>query len=228
MEIPKISPWPKTEQEGLSLQHRLKELIITEGELDGAVLVAGVDTAFDHKNDMLFAGVSLYDIEDMTEYERASASAKAVFPYMPGLYTFREGPVILMALARLRNRPDAIIFSGHGVAHPRGIGLASHLGLILDIPSIGCARKKLAGQYEEPGKERGSVTSLILNNREVGKVYRSRERVKPIFISSGYRCRLESAVSMVVRCLGDYRLPEPLRSAHRLANRVKRNHRISF
>ena len=225
MQIPDLHPWPKSESEALEIQSRFRDKIITKGRLDGVKLIAGVDTAFDHNTDTLYAAVSVFNYPEMTEYERVSDSARAFFPYIPGLHAFREGPVILKALSRIRTRPDLIIFAGHGIAHPRHFGLASHLGLILDLPSIGCARKRLSGEYEEVGSEPGANAPLIVNNRESGCVYRSREKVKPIFISPGHRCGITDAVNIVVKCLREYRVPEPVRAAHRLANRIKRNHK---
>jgi deoxyribonuclease V len=225
MEISEIHPWPTGQSQALEIQYRFREQIIIEGSLDGINLIAGVDTAFDHKTDMLYAGACLYSYPDMIAREKAGASANASFPYVPGLYAFREGPVILKALSRLQTRPDAILFSGHGIAHPRRIGLASHLGLVLDIPSIGCARKKLVGQHNDVGPDEGSSTPLIVDNKEVGCVYRTRHNVKPVFISPGHKCGLQDAVTVVVNCLNGYRIPEPLRAAHRLANRLKRSNK---
>lgn len=225
MEIPEIHPWPVDQNEALKIQYRLREKVVIGGSLDGVKLIAGIDTAFDHTNDILYAAVCIFDFPGLTECERVTASARAVFPYIPGLYSFREGPVIVNALTRLNTRPDLMMIAGHGIAHPRRFGLASHLGLILDIPSIGCARKRLVGQYDEVGPEKDSWSPLIVDNEEVGRVYRTRERVKPLFISPGHRTTVKEAVDYVIRCLGGYRVPEPMRAAHRLANRVKRNNR---
>jgi deoxyribonuclease V len=225
MQIPELHPWPRSQGEALKIQHDLKNRIIIAGSLKGVKLIAGVDTAFDHIEDMLYAGVCLYDFPEMEEIDRVSASAKAVFPYIPGLHAFREGPVILKALSKLNVRPDLIMFSAHGLAHQRGIGLASHLGLIVDIASVGCARKRLAGRYEEPGPEAGASSPLLIDDREVGRVYRTRAKVKPVFISPGYKCGIDEAVEIVVKCLCGNRIPEPLQAAHRLANRLKRNNK---
>jgi len=225
MEIPELHPWPKGQSEALRIQQSLGPQVVTSGSLEAVEFIAGVDTAFDHIENVLFAGVSLFSYPELIECERATASATALFPYVPGLHAFREGPVILKGLAQLRTPPDVIIFAAHGLAHPRSFGLASHLGLILDIPSIGCARKRLVGQHDEVGPQRGASQRLIVDNKEVGRVYRTRENVKPVFISPGHKCGINEAVEMVIKCLRDYRVPEPLRSAHRLANRAKRNHK---
>jgi deoxyribonuclease V len=222
MEIPILHPWPTGQGEAVKIQHRLRDQITLDGEPGQVALVAGVDTAFDHVANILFAAVCLFRYPDLTECEKATASSPAAFPYVPGLHAFREGPVILKAVSRLKTKPDLIIFAGHGIAHPRHFGIASHLGLILNIPSIGCARKKLVGEYANVGLDRGESAPLFVNNREVGLVYRSRTGVKPIFISPGYRCSIKAANDYILSCIRDYRVPEPLRAAHRLANRVKR------
>jgi deoxyribonuclease V len=222
VEIKEIHPWPKSQRDALNLQDIFKDQLVNGGSLNGVRSIAGIDTAFDHNTEVIFAGVCLFRYPGLKEYDCVTASGDACFPYVPGLHAFREGPVILNALRKLKSIPDLLIFAGHGLAHPRQFGLASHLGLIADIPSIGCARKRLAGQFIEVGPEQGDSSSLIVANREIGKVYRSREGVKPIYISPGHRCGVEDAVKVVANCLRGYRVPEPLRAAHRLANRAKR------
>lgn len=222
MDIRNLHPWPKTEDEAVFLQNQLRPRIITNGPLDGVELIAGADTAFDHVANILYAAVALFRYPSLEECEKVSDSADAEFPYIPGLYAFREGPVILKAFRRLKTEPDLIIFAGHGAAHPRFCGMAGHLGWLLDTPSIGCARRRLAGQYDEPAPHKGASSPLFVENREVGRVYRSRHNVKPIYISPGYRCNLDDAVRFITDCLQGYRVPEPLRAAHRLANRARR------
>lgn len=223
MIISELHPWPKGQSDALRIQNELRNRIILDGSLDGIGLIAGVDTAFDHTINMLYAAVCVMSYPDLIEREKATASATAGFPYIPGLHAFREGPVILKAMSRLKTEPDVVLFAGHGIAHPRRLGLASHLGLVLDIPAVGCARKLLIGRHDDLAEEKGAAVSLVIGDQEVGKVYRSRDHVKPIYISPGYRCTVDQAVRLVINCLGEYRVPEPLRAAHRLANRVKRN-----
>jgi len=225
MEIRVPHPWPRGQSEALNIQYQFKDRVILNGSLSETRLVAGIDTAFDHRTDMLFAAVCVFTYPDMEEQERATASAKAEFEYVPGLHAFREGPVILLALARLKTRPDLIIFSSHGIAHPRRFGLASHLGVILDIPTIGCARKRLAGNHEEVASHRGASSPLVLDHQQVGTVYRTRDNVKPVFISPGHKCAVDDAAQMVINCLRGFRVPAPLQAAHRLANRMKNNNK---
>lgn len=225
MEIPILHVWPKEQSEALKIQYHLKNRIITTGSLDHIESIAGVDTAFDHATNTLNAAVCVYSYPHLIEQERVTASMPAVFPYVPGLHAFREGPVILRAFSQLRDKPDVIIFAAHGIAHPRRFGMASHLGLILDTPSVGCSRKLLTGRHEEIGLHKGEKTPLMIADKQVGIVYRSREKVKPIFISPGHKCGIEEAADLVIKCLIEYRVPEPLRAAHRLANHIKRNHK---
>ncbi len=225
MKIRQLHSWPTDKNEAIQIQDQLKDKINLNGKLEKLELIAGVDTSFNHHTGVLFAGVCLFRLSDMTLCEKVTASQKAEFPYIPGLHAFREGPVILKALSRLKARPDVVIFAGHGIAHPRGFGMASHLGVVLDVPAIGCARKKLAGQHQEIGAEQGESTPLYVENRVAGLVYRSRTNVKPIYISPGHRCSIEDASRIVLKCLSGYRIPEPLRTAHRLANRVKQSTR---
>lgn len=223
MDIKVSHPWPSKHNEAIAIQKRLCGEVRLTSLSDTVGLVAGVDIAFDQENDTLFAGVSVLSFPDLIPREWTFATGKAEFPYTPGLQVFREGPVIIKALERLINRPDIIIFSGQGIAHPRRFGLASHLGVLLDIPSIGCARKCLAGEHGDVGPKRGDQSLLFWGNDPVGLGYRSREKVKPIYISPGHLCDIESARWVIERCLDGYRMPEPLRSAQWLANRKKRD-----
>jgi deoxyribonuclease V len=225
MDARNLHPWPKSEEEAVAIQNEMRGLITVGEPLDGVQLIAGVDTAFDHIANVLYAAVVLFHYPHLEEQEKVADFADACFPYIPGLHAFREGPVILKAFRRLTTKPDLIIFAGHGIAHPRFCGMAGHLGLLLETPSIGCARRRLAGQYQEPAAHKGSSSPLYVENREVGRVYRSRNNVKPIYISPGYRCSLADAVHFVTGCLQGYRVPEPLRAAHRLANRTRRGRR---
>lgn len=222
MEIKQTDPWPSDVRQAIQLQEQLKSKIITEGELDNIVSVAGVETSYDLEENKVYAAVSFYSFPDLDNFENATASAEIDFEYKPGLIVFREGPVILRAFSRLINRPDLLIFSAHGIAHPRYIGMAGHMGLILQLPTIGCARKRLCGQYREPGNRRGDSEKLYLHDREIGLVYRSREGVNPLFISPGHLCSIDRASQLVISCLKRYRIPEPLRGAHRAASKEKR------
>jgi deoxyribonuclease V len=158
---------------------------------------------------------------ELTLLEEATFSTRVSFPYIPGLLTFREGPPLMAAFAKLHKTPDVIFFDGQGIAHPRGIGLAAHLGLLLDRPAIGCAKSRLVGSHAPVGDNRGDWTELIHQDRQVGAVLRTRERIKPVYVSQGHRIGLERAVALVLACCRGYRIPEPIRRAHLAVNRLR-------
>lgn len=207
----------------MRIQEELKSKVIVESELEDLELITAVDTAYNDKNNHLYAAAVTLRYSDLSNVERVSAELEVQFPYIPALLAFREGPVILKVLSRLSTKPDLIIFAGHGIAHPRSFGMASHLGLITDIPSIGCARKCLVGDYLVPAGRKGSCTSLFISDVEIGLVFRTKEDVKPMFISPGHKCGIRDAMDIISNSLTSYRMPEPLRLAHLLASRFKRS-----
>jgi deoxyribonuclease V len=154
--------------------------------------------------------------------EKIFAAERSSFPYIPGLLSFREGPPLLKAFARLRRAPDLVIFDGQGIAHPRGVGLASHMGLFLDIPTIGCAKTRLCGTYDAVGEAVGTHAALRHDGRVIGAVLRTKERVKPVFVSPGHKIGLARAMEIVLSCGAGYKLPEPVRLAHLAVNRFRR------
>ncbi|MFH1701170.1 MAG: endonuclease V [Candidatus Zixiibacteriota bacterium] len=224
MDFQELHAWDVDQPEAIVIQNKLRRQIQIR-QLDKVVeKIGGIDIAFDQKSNLLIAGVCVFSYPRLRLIEQKTGSAMASFPYVPGLQAFREGSVVLKAFRELETSPDLIIYSGHGIAHPRKFGLASHMGLITGIPSIGCARKKLVGVFHDPGIRRGSYSDLLYDNVPVGIVYRSREEFNPIFISPGHLCDINGAREIVARCVSRYRMPEPLRAAHRLAGKRKRNH----
>jgi len=215
--------WDVTYREAVAIQEDLlgKLILRDEGIPDPLRTIAGADISYDRGSDLFFAAVVLMDYPGLTLREEASFSARVSFPYIPGLLTFREGPPLLAAFAKLAQTPDCVLFDGQGIAHPRGIGLASHLGLLLDLPAIGCAKSRLVGAHEPVGEKRGCRQALIHKGREVGAAVRTRERVRPVFVSPGHRISLERAVELVLACCRGYRLPEPLRRAHIAVNLLR-------
>ncbi len=173
----------------------------------------------------LFAAVVVVDALTFEIIERAELSAPARFPYVPGLLSFREAPCLIEAFDRLKNRPDVVLCDGQGIAHPRRLGIASHLGLVLDIPTVGCAKSRLCGHYDEPGLDRGDRSPLVDQGEVVGAVLRTRARIAPLFVSPGHRCDLESAVKLVLATTRKYRLPIPSRMAHEYVNEIRRHAR---
>ena len=187
-------------------------------------IVAGLDCAFSRSGETIFAGVVVLQLPDFTVLETAFASEPVTFPYIPGLLSFREAPACISAIHKLRHEPDLFIVDGQGIAHPRRLGLAAHLGLFVDKPFIGCAKSRLTGDYNEPGQEKGSVSPLTdyKTSEIIGSVVRTRTNVKPVFISVGNNCTLDDAVRLTLRCTTKYRLPEPTRSAHNFIGKTSK------
>lgn len=210
--------WDLSVDEARALQPRLAEKVLDQTTFDPAAVetVAGVDVAF--RKGVAHAAVVVLSYPDLRPVDKAVGQATVTFPYVPGLLTFREGPSVLQALERLTTWPDLLIFDGQGVAHPRRIGLAAHIGVILDHPSIGCAKSRLIGTYDEPGGAVGDWTPLTDKGETIGAVVRTRAKVKPLFVSTGHRVDLATAVAVVLGCTRGYRLPETTRLAHKLAS----------
>jgi deoxyribonuclease V len=170
----------------------------------------------------MYAAVVVVEWPSGDVVEQVTAERPAEFPYIPGLLSFREIPALLAAFEKLRSKPDVIIYDGHGIAHPRRFGIASHLGVLLDVPTIGCAKSRLVGEHAEPGLERGAQTPLTLDGKTIGAVVRTRTNVKPVFVSVGHRVSLRAAVRLVLDTATRYRLPEPTRLAHVFSNTARR------
>jgi deoxyribonuclease V len=205
--------WSLTPREAMRLQEKLRDLVSLEDDFAPIRHVAGADLAFDPTTDFAVAGVIVYRFPEMEEVERRSARRKLHFPYVPGLLSFRESPVLLAAFARLKTEPDLILIDGHGRAHPRLFGIASHIGVLFDKAVVGCAKSLLVGQYLEPGRARGATAPLLFKGERVGTVLRTRDNVKPIFVTQGHRVSLESALELVSQCLDGFRIPKPTREA---------------
>ena len=178
-------------------------------------VVAGVDVSV--KGGWARAAVVLLSYPALNPFQAVVADMAVSFPYVPGLLAFREGPVVLAALEQLDDRPDVLMFDAQGLAHPRRMGLATHLGVLLDVPAVGCAKSRLCGTYVEPDEQKGCWEPLVDKEEVIGAVVRTRSRVRPVFVSVGHRVDLETSVSLVLGCAPRYRLPEPTRWAHRVA-----------
>lgn len=223
MHIEHRHDWNLSAAEAIALQKRLAAEIDYHRPLDlGAVqLVAGVDVSVKPDpatgKDMSQAAVVVLRFPDMQVIETALAQMPTPFPYIPGLLSFREGPVLETAFARLQAEPDVLIFDGMGRAHPRRMGIASHMGLWLQKPTIGCGKTLLIGQFAEPPAERGAYRDLIDRNEVIGAALRTRTNVKPVYISVGHLADLETSLRLVLACTSKYRLPDPIRAAHNAA-----------
>jgi deoxyribonuclease V len=213
-----LHSWDVTPEQAIALQRQLRERIRLSPLETPVRLIAGVDAGFTDEGATARAAVALFRYPELELVESHTALDPVRFPYVPGLLSFREIPVVLKALDQLSQRPDLLLCDGQGIAHPRRMGIATHLGLVTGIPSIGVGKSRLTGRYEEPGPEKGDRSPLMAGKEKIGTVLRSRTGIRPLFVSPGHRVSHEDAVEWVLRCLTRYRLPEPIRTADRLAS----------
>ncbi len=208
--------WDLSPAEATALQEKLRFQVETRDRLDPVSFVAGVDASYEEPRNVTRAAVAVLTFPELEPYEEAVVRQTTRFPYVPGLLSFREIPAILAALEKLERRPDLLLCDGQGFAHPRRFGLACHLGVVTGIPSIGVAKSRFIGRHDEVPPERGAWRPLVDAAEVIGAVVRTRERVKPVYVSIGHRISLESAVDYVLRSTAGYRLPETTRRADRL------------
>lgn len=214
--------WHVSPSRAVEIQRQLAERVSVEPSSASFRLVAGGDAAFTRDATHCLAAVVVWDAATKAVVETRWAIRPVRFPYIPGLLSFREAPALLAAFRKLRRQPDAVLCDGQGRAHPRRCGLASHLGLLLNIPTAGCGKSRLIGTHTPPARRRGSRTPLIDRDETVGMVLRTRTGVQPVYVSIGHRLSLEQAVELVLACGNGLRLPEPTRLADQLAARIKR------
>jgi deoxyribonuclease V len=213
--IERVSP-----KKAIQIQEVLRERVILKKTFSKVRTVGGGDVAYAKDEDRLVGVVVVLSFPHMETLEVATAIGKTSFPYISGLLTFREGPILLKAFQKLEMKPDVMIFDGQGIAHPRGLGLASHMGLCLDLPSVGCAKTPLFGEFMMPGPGRGDFEWIRREGKRVGAVLRTKDRVKPLFVSPGHRLDLPTSIQIVLTCCRGFRIPEPLRLAHQLSTRI--------
>ena len=212
-------PWNLTPAQAIDLQRRLAARVEAADRLPARIAtVAGVDVGYEDEQRTTRAAVAVLSFPDLAPLEQVIARRPTTFPYVPGLLSFRELPAVLDALSQLSVMPDIILCDGQGRAHPRRFGIACHLGVLLDLPTIGVGKTRLIGRHLEPGPERGDWTPLLDHAEEIGAVLRTRPGVKPLYISGGHRVCLRTAIELTLACLTRYRLPETTRAAHRLAS----------
>ncbi len=212
--------WPEDTTSAINLQEALKAGVVIAPLKRPVRYVAGVDAAF--FRDRIIGAACLFKYPEITLLDKSHSVLPVRFPYVPGFLSFREGPALIAAIKKLKKRPDLIIFDGQGIAHPRGMGVASHIGLLLGIPSLGCAKSRLVGAFREPGKRKGCRSALRFKGRTVGAVLRTRDNTKPLFVSPGHLIDISGSVEIVLSCTRKYRLPEPVRCADRLSKSIKK------
>jgi deoxyribonuclease V len=222
MKIPPMPRWDVTPREAMQMQRDLAVRVVDQDKIDAVRFVAGVDVGFEgEENRISRAAVVVLNFPELVPVDYAVARLPVTFPYVPGLLAFREVPVILQALEKLQTVPDVLIVDGHGRAHPRRLGIASHLGVLLDMPTIGCAKSILCGAADEPEDQVGAWTPLIDRGEQVGAAVRTRAGTQPVYVSIGHCVSLERAIDLVLKCCTRYRLPETTRYAHRAADGEK-------
>lgn len=218
----RLHDWNLSYQQAIELQNKLAGKVLHKPLSKKPKLIAGIDCALTKDKQKIIGCVVVLGYPGLEMLEIKSATGKLTMPYIPGLLSFREAPVCLGAVEKLKLKPDLYLVDGQGIAHPRRLGLAAHLGLFLNIPTIGCAKSRLTGSYEQPGVEKGSFSLLRDGGRIIGAVVRTRTDVKPLFISVGQKCTLDEAIKWTLNCAVKYRLPEPTRLADIEVGKVKK------
>jgi deoxyribonuclease V len=236
LKMKKLHNWNLSYSQAADLQRRLARKVQFAPIREPPKLVGGIDCALSKNGRNILAAVVVLKLPDFEVIETASSTLKVTFPYIPGLLSFREAPACIAAVGKLQSCPDVFLIDGQGIAHPRRLGLAAHLGLFFDKPTIGCAKSRLIGTFEEPPPEKGAYS--LLNDKvivkpeasykirdaryeTIGAVVRTRTSVKPLFVSVGNKCLLKDAIRITLACTSRYRLPEPIRLAHQLASSLK-------
>ena len=217
MEVPKDVPWPKNAEEAIALQQKMREQIKLENDFGKIEYICGVDCSYDLQTNISRAVLCVFTYPKLELVESVMSHLPTDFPYIPGLLSFREIPVILEAFKVLSTIPDILFVDGMGIAHPRRMGIAAHLGLYLDMPAIGVGKSLLCGKYEMPGPQKGKTSDLIHKGEKIGVVLRSKDNTNPLFISPGHKIDFDTSVQLVMDCLIKYRLPEPTHIADKFS-----------
>jgi deoxyribonuclease V len=212
-----LHSWNVSVEEAIRIQEALKDRIILKKSFSKVRTVGGGDVAYSKSENLLFGAIVVLSFPYMEILDMAASDGQVPFPYIPSLLSFREGPILLKTFQRLKIKPDVIIFDGQGIAHPRGMGLASHMGLWFDLPSIGCAKTPLLDGFISPGPSKGSFEWIQKEGKKVGAVLRTKEKVKPLFVSPGHRIDLTTSIELILESCRGFRFPEPLRKAHQLS-----------
>ena len=215
-------PWNVSISQARVIQKTLSRKIIIEPLGKSVHTILGIDTAFDNTNNMCFTAAVLLSFPTLKKLEEKYVADKIVFPYIPGFLTFREGPSILKVLGLIKRKPDLLMFDGQGIAHPVKMGIAAHIGVLFNIPSIGCAKSRLFGTYSEVGKKRGDFSYLKDNiGKTIGVVLRTKDNTRPLFVSPGHLLDVKTSMEIILTSTAGYRLPEPTRLADKLSKKAK-------
>jgi len=214
MKVKNLHTWQVSPNQAIDIQQRLAAQVSRKNEVTNPHFIAGVDISVNKTGGLATASVVVLNYPELRLVETQIVNGQLEFPYIPGLLSFRESPLALLACQRLTITPDFMLVDGQGVAHPRRMGFASHLGLLLDTPTIGCAKSLLCGQHEVPGDEPGSYAEIVDRGETIGAALRTKPGVKPVYVSIGHRVDLQTAIYWVLECCRGYRLPEPTRLAH--------------
>ncbi len=212
--------WPSNIKDAKAIQEELRHKVKIAPLRIKPKYIAAADAAF--INDKVIGAVCVYKYQGLEYLDNAISVGKITFPYVPGFLTFREGLAIVEAIKKLKIAPDVIIFDGQGIAHPKGLGIASHIGALLDMPTIGCAKSRLTGNFKELGKRKGEWSQLMNDGKTIGAVLRTRNNVRPVFVSPGHKTDIETSVDIILHCTGNFRIPLPQRCADMLAKKAKR------
>ncbi|WP_343669881.1 deoxyribonuclease V [Chitinophaga sp.] len=208
--------------EATQVQIELRQKVIIQPIDYPVSIIAGADISFNKFSTTVYAGIVLLSFPGMQVLGYSLVKKEVHFPYVPGYLAFREVPALLDAWEQLPFKPDLLVVDGHGIAHPRRMGIAAHFGVVADTPALGCTKKVLCGKYEEPGLTKGSFTPLIHKDEIIGAALRTKDKVKPVFVSPGNKIDLQGAISIINQCAGRYRLPEPTRQAHNAVNEFRK------
>lgn len=217
--------WDVSPADAIRIQKALRPCTQTQGKIHQPQLVAGADIALDKGNNIGYAGAIVFTFPHLEEIERQWIAGPITFPYIPGLLTFREGPLLIQLFQKLQHTPDLIFFDGQGLAHPRRMGIATHMGLLLGIPSIGCGKSRLIGTHKQPGPRKGNRAALKHAGETLGVALRTKDNVKPIYLSIGHALELQQATRLTLRCCDGYRIPRPTRLADHFVGQIRKKKR---
>lgn len=221
-EYTRLHDWNLSATEAVALQQQLRHQIRIEPLTKQPETIAGCDISFNKFEETVYAGIVVLRLDTLETIDQSGVISTATFPYIPGLLSFREIPALLDAWQQLKTVPDVVMFDGHGTAHPRRIGIASHGGLFLNRPTFGCGKSVLVGKFDEPAPERGSWSPMRHYGDVIGAALRTKNKVNPVYVSPGHLIDLDTAIDLTLRCDGGYRIPEPTRRAHNLVNALRR------